>query len=753
MLATMVASPASISIDHAAQVARENYGLAAEIERLTGERDQNFRVRAAGGDFVLKIAPAAEELLVTDLSTAALLHLERVDPYLPCPRVCRDYRGQTQVRITDASGMLRIARLLTWLPGIPLRSSARSTVQQTASARIAARIGRALATFDHPAARRELIWDLRVLPRLLPLLDDLPDLPRKELIAAQIADFRDSVLPVLGTLRQQVIHNDINDRNILVDPAEPASITGVIDYGDMIHGPLVFDLAILAAAQATDTETLDETIARLAYAYSEIESLTAAESGLLRRLIGARILMGTVIPSWHRCQNPASSHYSRVTRDFVSERLAIAEVLFREPNMSDKKTDADAALARRQRALGPTYGHFYEEPLQLVRGKGVWLYDSAGRRYLDAYNNVPVVGHCHPRVVARLAQQAATLNTHTRYLTDSPVELAERLLATMPSEIGHVVYTCTGSEANDLAARIAKAATGGSGFIITEHAYHGTTELVAGMSPSTGLATGPGIYRVPAPIGPGPAAAFDDAVRHCLARMKADGVKPAALLVDTIFSSDGVAADPPGFLTKAVDAIRAAGGLFIADEVQAGFGRTGGGMWGFERHGVIPDIVTMGKPMGNGHPIAAIAARPEWLAAFARSTRYFNTFGGNTVSCAVALAVLDVIADEQLLRNALEVGDRLRQGLAGLATRHECVGDIRGAGLFIGVTLRANDSSARDAKALTQAVVNELRRRGALIGTAGRNGDVLKIRPPLPIRPTEADQLVEWLDQSFSASS
>lgn len=419
--------------------------------------------------------------------------------------------------------------------------------------------------------------------------------------------------------------------------------------------------------------------------------------------------------------------------------------------MSPPDPDTNARLSRRQRALGPTYAHFYDDPVHIVRGEGVWLYAADGRRYLDAYNNVPVVGHCHPRVVERLAQQAATLNTHTRYLTDPPVELAERLLATMPSDIGHVVFTCTGSEANDLAARISKAVTGGSGFIVTQHAYHGTTELIAGMSPSTGIATGPGVYTVPAPLGTDGAAAFGEAVRQCIARMKADGVKPAALLVDTIFSSDGVAADPAGFLAGAVNEIRAAGGLFIADEVQSGFGRIGERMWGFQRHDLVPDVVTMGKPMGNGHPIAAIAARPQWLAEFAKRTRYFNTFGGNTVSCAIALAVLEVIEQENLLQNAREVGDHLRRGLAELAKCHSCIGEVRGAGLFLGVQLRADAGGARDSRSLALAIVNDLRHRGALIGTAGRQADVLKIRPPLPLTRAQADLLLNLLGQSLGS--
>jgi 4-aminobutyrate aminotransferase-like enzyme len=421
--------------------------------------------------------------------------------------------------------------------------------------------------------------------------------------------------------------------------------------------------------------------------------------------------------------------------------------------VTDVETNSADIVSRRARALGPTYSLFYDEPLHIVRAEGVWMYDSQGRQYLDAYNNVPVVGHCHPYVVDELLRQARTLNTHTRYLATQPLELAEKLLATMPREIGNVIYTCTGSEANDLAARISKAVTGGTGFIITDYAYHGTTDTIAGMSPEDGAALGPGVYAVPAPLGAAGAAKFADRVRHCIDAMKAANVRPAALLVDTIFSSDGVASHPTGFLAQAASHIRAAGGLFIADEVQPGFGRTGDHMWGFQRHGVIPDIVTMGKPMGNGHPISALAARPELLVAFAKHSRYFNTFGGNSVSCAVALAVLDVIEKENLIANARAIGEYLKGSLTQLAQRYPGIRDVRGAGLFLGVDLAANPDTNLPPRQEATRISNDLRRRGVLVGTTGRDSNILKIRPPLTITRAEVDLILEALERSLRSEA
>ena len=410
-----------------------------------------------------------------------------------------------------------------------------------------------------------------------------------------------------------------------------------------------------------------------------------------------------------------------------------------------------ALLARRARVLAPTYRLFYDQPLQIVRAEGLWMYDDSGQRYLDAYNNVPVVGHCHPQVVEALTRQARTLNTHTRYLAEQPLQLAEELLATLPRELDSVIFTCTGSEANDLAVRISKTVTGGSGFIVTEFAYHGATDVIAGMSPEDGRPLGPGVYTVAAPLGADRAAAFGERVGRCLERMQADGVRLAAMLVDTIFSSDGVVADPRGFLADAVRKVHEAGGLFIADEVQAGFGRLGEAMWGFARHGIVPDLVTMGKPMGNGHPVAAVAGRAGVFAGFAKGGSYFNTYGGNSVSCATALAVLQVIRDENLLENARRSGEHLMRGLRGLAQRHTAIREVRGAGLFIGVELGANAASGRSGGAETRRVVNGLCRRGVLVGSTGRDGNVLKIRSPLTLELQHADLLLEALDQTLQS--
>ncbi|GLU29695.1 aspartate aminotransferase family protein [Brucella sp. NBRC 12950] len=421
---------------------------------------------------------------------------------------------------------------------------------------------------------------------------------------------------------------------------------------------------------------------------------------------------------------------------------------FDPENAGNLEEDTRILVERRQRYLGQNYRMFYEEPVHFDRASGVRLFDKQGNAYLDAYNNVPSVGHCHPRVVQAIAEQAARLNVHTRYVEGVIVDYAEQLLSHFPDETNRLILTCTGSEANDLALRIARNYTGGTGFIVTANAYHGISHAIAGLSPSLGLnvplAVDTRVIAAPDPYRAGSLDAvaifFEQEVRTAIADMKRHGIRPAALLVDTIFSSDGVFAEPTGFIAGAVEAIREAGGLFIADEVQAGFGRMGSHMWGFARHEIVPDIITMGKPMGNGYPIAGVVAREPLLERFAREARYFNTFGGNPVACAAAKTVLDIIKDEDLMANASKVGAHLKTGFQALSKDHSPVGNVRGQGLFLGVDIV--DALGRPSASAATDIVNALRRRRVLISASGPLGNVLKIRPPLPFSVSDADELL-----------
>lgn len=412
-------------------------------------------------------------------------------------------------------------------------------------------------------------------------------------------------------------------------------------------------------------------------------------------------------------------------------------------------------LERRQRNFGAASVLFYRDPITIERAEGAWIYGSDGNRYLDLYNNVPVLGHSHPRVTAAVSEQIAKVSVSTRYLHEILEQYAERLLGTFPAHLSNVVLSCTGTEANDLALRIATAKSGGRGFIVSNRAYHGNSAAVSDISPSAQRGALPAHVRlVPPPgrefYGEDIAGGFATAIKGAIADLNASGHGFGGAIFDMIFSSDGVFADPTGMLNPAVDAVRDAGGLFIADEVQPGFGRTGDAMWCWQRQGIDPDIVTMGKPMGNGFPIAGLVTRPELLSRFCENIGYFNTFGGNPVAAAAGLAVLDVLHDEGLLENARARGEEMRARIAGLSSRFPQVGEVRGAGLFIGVDIVRD---GKPDKAECMRTVNGLRHRGVLIGSAGANGNVWKIRPPLSIQSAEIDFFLSAVEETLKSES
>lgn len=425
-------------------------------------------------------------------------------------------------------------------------------------------------------------------------------------------------------------------------------------------------------------------------------------------------------------------------------------------------TDITTLLDRRNRLLGAGAPLFYDKPLHLVRGEGVWVFDADGRRYLDVYNNVPHVGHCHPQVVEAVTRQLRTLNIHTRYLDETILNYVERLTATFDRSLGMAVLTCSGSESNEVALRMARACTGGMGIICSNFTYHGNTTAVWELATCfTGGKVGSRFVRaVPFPEtyrpltgaqGEALADAYAAEVKKAIDAFAADGIRLAGMLFCPIFSGEGLPDVPPGYLKKAVALVRKAGGLFISDEVQAGFGRSGTHMWGHQAHGVVPDIVTLGKPMGNGFPIGGAVARADLLNEFRAQSMYFNTFGGNPVACAAGLAVLDVMEKEKLMENARVVGDYARGGIKRLQDKHDIIGEVRGPGLFFGAELVRDRRTKEPATDETRRVVNFMRENGVLISRIGPFDNVLKMRPPMPFSRDNADQLLSRLDQALAS--
>ncbi len=406
------------------------------------------------------------------------------------------------------------------------------------------------------------------------------------------------------------------------------------------------------------------------------------------------------------------------------------------------------------RVLGPAVESLsYATPVHMARAEGAWMFDTDGRRYLDMYNNVPAVGHAHPRVTEAIARQSRVLNTNLRYLHASAVELAERLTASCPPSLDTVFFVNSGSEANDLAWRLATTFTGNAGGLCTTRAYHGISHAIAPLSPET-----LGDEHLPAHIDRWAptdtyrgvhtdSSSFVDAI----ARLAGRGVAPAMTILDGVLQSDGVYDLDPALVQELVRLTHAAGGLWVADEVQGGHGRTGEAMWSFERFGIEPDFVTLGKPMGNGHPVAAVITRRDIAERFAGDTVFFSTFGGNQVSVAAAHAVLDVLRDERVLPRVVEAGQELRAAIRAATAGHDCIGDVRGMGLANAIEIVRDGVTKEPDAATTNLIKDGLRDRGVLVGTTGTAGNILKIRPTLAFTAADVPVFVDALQSTLES--
>ena len=760
-------APPTLTSGDAEAVARVAFGLDASAEPLVSERDQNFRLAdASGAAWVLKVSNAAEDRGVVEMEVAAVERIAVVDPALPVP-VARPAPDGSPIASVDLGGSTHLVRLLPLLPGRSAEPTDLDAVAIAHVGEVVARIGRALRGFFHPAAGRTIWWDQQHLPELARRVSLDEDMGRRDLLDTVLARFHANVVPALPALRSQLIHNDVTLDNLLLD--DDHRITGIIDFGDMAHTALVLDVpATLQSLVRGRTDVFEVTEALLA-GYTSVMALEEAEAALLGDLLAGRMAQTILISAWRTPRHPDNAYIrgwaepawelleqlGTIGFEIVARRMA---TIARAPIA--RRIPSDQLLARRRRVLGSALESLsYRTPLHLVRGEGCWLEAADGRRYLDAYNNVPVVGHAHPRVVDAIGRQAATLNTNTRYLHEHVVELAERLVATMPEGLDTVLFVNSGSEANDLAWRLATTYTGADAALATAWSYHGVTAAIADVSTSdwpdgeqpAGVETfaAPDTYR-------GRYADADDLapvgraeVVAAVTRLADRGRRPAALFVDSTFTADGIFVPAPSVVAEIVAAARDAGALFVADEVQSGHGRTGD-MWGFARWGVVPDVVTLGKPMGNGHPVAAVITRSDIVDRFGGRTTFFSTFGGNPVACAAALAVLDVLEDEALVASAASLGDWFRAELRALAERHLAIGDVRGRGLMTGVELVRDRATREPSRELAARVKDEMAEGGVLIGTTGRRGNVLKIRPPLCITRDEAALIVATLDAALS---
>jgi 4-aminobutyrate aminotransferase-like enzyme/Ser/Thr protein kinase RdoA (MazF antagonist) len=739
-VSVLEAPPPRFSADEVAAIAGELFGLRGQARDLGSERDQTFLIDDGGAGGVLKISNLGEDPSVLDLETEAILHVARVDPELPVALPRTSPSGEYRPIFAGADGP-HFVRLFERLPGLEAGPDLDDRALFHFGA-THARLTLALRGFFHPAAgSRKLLWDLARAADLRPHLSAIVDARRRRLVENVLDRYEERVAPRWPALRAQVVHGDLNRDNVLVD--ERGRIAAIVDFGDIGFSSVVGDFAI-GVSSLLRGRSGDDAFRAARIATDGFQSrlpLEPLELDLLGDLVAARLAAVVTISAWRVERYPENAAYIQAWDDESWQLLELfdavgADEVTRALGGTPSPAPSRGLARRRGEVLGPALTDLtYREPVHVVRGEGVWLFDADGRRLLDAYNNVPVVGHCHPRVTEAVVRQTRLLNTHARYLYEPLIELAERLTASMPADSGldTVMLVNSGSEANELAWRFALAATGGRGGIVTEHAYHGVTATIGDLSPEewpAGYAPA-NVETIPAPGG---GASADAEMLGAVERLDQRGVRLAATFVDSAFTSDGVRVPSREEMAALVRETHAAGGLFVADEVQAGHGRIGDGLWSFAHFGITPDVVTLGKPMGNGYPVAAVITRREIAESLAETTRVFSTFGGNPVAAQAALAVLDVIDDGRLVEHAGRVGARLLRELEALGGSAPAIVEVRGRGLLVGVELESAE--------LAEHVVDQLRDDGILIGRTGRNGNVLKIRPPLVFEDEHADMVV-----------
>jgi 4-aminobutyrate aminotransferase-like enzyme/Ser/Thr protein kinase RdoA (MazF antagonist) len=758
----LTAAPPTFTEEEAAALARDLFGVVGSAVSVDSERDQTFLLDG-GRPAVLKISNVAEDPTRLDLEALAAQRVAQIDHEIPValpwlvagtPLQANDpaaYRAAIQ----GPSGTHHV-RMYDRLPGRAWVGGASLSDEAIRDwGTMAARVGRALRGFWHLAAARVMLWDVQHALRLRPMLGAVHDTEIRELVRAALDRYELVVAPVWPSLRAQIVHTDLCASNVLVD--DDGRITGIVDFGDASWSALVVDMPAVLETVVEHREGDDFfRAARLALdGYEKVTPLEPGERAIVGELLAARMCAAVVVPASRAAlyDNPDAlqaelrdwgvavlRQLESVGWDEVARRLG-----GREPGTG---WTVPALVERRERAIGPAMaGPSYREPLHLVRGDGVWLIDADGRRYLDAYNNVPVVGHSHPRVVEAIVRQARRLNTNMRYLHETAFEVAERLVASTGSALDVVMFVNSGSEANDLAWRMARAVSGGGGGIATDFAYHGITEAITALTPEEwGSRPTPEHVRTWRP--PDALRGFDHSLEDfetAVHQLAESGHRPAAAILDSVLTSDGIIDLEAALAAQLVRRGHDAGALWIADEVQGGHGRTGAAMWSYQRLGIEPDIVTLGKPMGNGHPVAAVITRRDIATQFGAEADFFSTFGGNPVAMAAALAVLEAIDDERIVERAGEVGEYLVGRLHEVAAGIPLMGEVRGIGLAIGVEIVRPGTTEPDAAA-TKEIVERMRREGVLIGTTGRHGNTLKIRPPLVFQRRHADLLVATLE-------
>jgi len=742
---------------------KEEFGFEnPEIKLLAGYFNLNYLITHHEEKFILKtyiFDPEYWDVLQAENEVLLQLADQKITGI---PRPIQFSDGEYLVK-RHLEGKTSIIRMLSYLEGEFLGSVPASKATYKSLGSFVAKLNLCLSTCKNYVLRsRQLDWDIQYLHLNKPLIAVIEDAKDRNLVRYFFLQFEEIVTPILPSLRRQIIHGDANEWNILV---ENGTVSGIIDFGDLTYSPLINEVAIALTYICYDKENPLEWTADFLRAYHQIIPLESKELEILYYLIAARLCISVCQSAHARKVNPKNNYasiseksaWSTLRKWVAINPIGAANTFKKAVNLPISETPSlESQLQRRHQSISPLLSISYKTPLSVTGAAFQYMYESNGTAVLDAYNNIPHVGHSHPKVVEAGQRQMAKLNTNTRYLYDLLAEYSEKLLAKFHPSLSKVYFVNSGSAASDLAMRMAFAHTKNPNVLVMEHGYHGNTQISIDISDykfnnKKGLGQKSNILKAPIPdtylgkhkINDGTAGKLY--AQDAMQVIHDSGKTVGAFITEPIVGCGGQVPLAEGYLQHLYPAIRAQGGICISDEVQTGFGRVGDYFWGYEAQGVIPDLVVLGKPMGNGHPMGAVVCTEAIAESFSKGVEFFSSFGGNPVSCAIGISVLEVIEEEGLQANAKIVGDYYLNLFRELKNDHSCIGDVRGSGLFIGVELVKPGTTESDTE-MASYIKNELRNRSILISTDGPNDNVLKTKPPLCFTKENAVQVVENID-------
>ena len=742
--------------------------LPLEIKKLNGYENENFLVTTATNKIVFKTYLFSKEIYIQNKAESEALEFLNQNQQEQIPKPISFLDG-SYVKVIMLHGVNKVCRILSYIEGEFWGENIALPAFFTSLGVFLANMDKRLISFENGDIKSKVHeWDIQHLNLNRKYLADINDHHKRSVAHYFFNQFDDKVVPAASSLRKSVIHNDANEWNVLFDKNK---VSGVIDFGDISYSFLINEVATAMVYACYDKQNGLENAIPVLKGYHSVFPINEVELGLLYYLMAAKLCISVCKAANSKKTNPKNK-YAQVSEKYAWNMLFYllsispteAENKFRKA--TEHKTFTPPTIKEgvltRNKHISNALSLSYKDPVYMESAAFQYMYDVNGNSFLDAYNNIPHVGHCHPKVVRAGQKQMAKLNTNTRYMYDLLPQYAEKLLSKFPKKLNRVFFVNSGSAASDLAIRMAKKHTGQKNIMVMQHGYHGNTQLGIEISDyKFSNKTGPGqhkdIFRVEIPDTyrgrykktedkPGVSYAKD-----IVEQLKNIKDKVGTFICEPIIGCGGQIPLPEGYLKIVYEAIRTQGGVCISDEVQTGFGRLGDWFWGYEMQEVVPDMVILGKPMGNGHPIGAVVCSESIANSFSNGLEFFSSFGGNPVSCAIGLAVLEVIEDENLQQRAKETGAYYKTLFLNLQEKYNCIGDVRGAGLFLGIEMVSPNGEA-DAN-LAQHIKNELRARFILISTDGPFDNVIKTKPPLIFNKKDAFKVVEEFERSINSFS